>query len=72
MPDSQSREPGFESPLQRFEAWAFSFASRRPSTLNCVVPGFVCGKGSNTEGTSVTCQERLSSNYLLVEITALI
>ena len=35
-PDSQSRESWFESPsCYCFEAWAFSFTPRRPSSLSC-------------------------------------
>ena len=36
MPDSQSREPGFEPRCYRFEVWAFSFTSRRLSRLSCI------------------------------------
>ena len=32
MPDSQSSEPGFESPLLPFQSCAFSFSPRSPSS----------------------------------------
>ena len=36
-PDSQSREPGFESSLcYRFKVWAFSFSPRCISPLSCI------------------------------------
>ena len=37
MPDYQSREPGFKIPIcHRFEARAFSFSPRRPSSLSSI------------------------------------
>ena len=32
MPDSQSREPGFDPLCYLFEGWAFSLSPRRPSS----------------------------------------
>ena len=36
MPDSQSREPGFESPLLPFRSLGIFFTSRRLSRLSCI------------------------------------
>ena len=47
MPDSQSREPGFESPLLPFRSWAFSFTSRRLSRLSCINEYLAIDSGGN-------------------------
>ena len=44
---SQSREPGFESLGYPFEVWAFSFSSRRPSSLSCVNANLAIDIGGN-------------------------
>ena len=36
MPGSQSREPGFESPLLSFRSLGSLFSPRRPSSLSCI------------------------------------
>ena len=43
MPDSQSREPGFESPLLQFR----SFTSRRLSRLSCINEYLAIDSGGN-------------------------
>ena len=47
MPDSQSREPGFEPRCYRFEVWAFSFTSRRLSRLSCINEYLAIDSGGN-------------------------
>ena len=47
MPDSQSREPGFEPLCYRFEVWAFSFTSRRLSRLSCINEYLAIDSGRN-------------------------
>ena len=47
MPDSQSREPGFEPHCYRFEVWAFSFTSRRLSRLSCINEYLAIDSGGN-------------------------
>ena len=47
MPDSQSREPGFESLELPFEAWAFSFSPRRHSLLACINEYLAKDSGGN-------------------------
>ena len=47
LPDSQSREPGFESRCYRFEVWAFSFTSRRLSRLSCINEYLAIDSGGN-------------------------
>ena len=47
MPDSQSREPGFEPRCYRFEVWAFSFTSRRLSRLSCITEYLAIDSGGH-------------------------
>ena len=47
MPDSQSREPGFEPRCYRVEVWAFSFTSRRLSRLSCINEYLAIDSGGN-------------------------
>ena len=47
MPDSQSRELGFEPRCYRFEVWAFSFTSRRLSRLSCINEYLAIDSGGN-------------------------
>ena len=50
MPDSQSSEPGFESPLcYRFEDWAFSFSPLTPQ-LTCLNEYLAIDSGGNVSG----------------------
>ena len=48
MPDSKSREPGFESPLcYCFKVCAFLLSRRRPSSLNCINEYLAVDSGGN-------------------------
>ena len=47
MPDSQSREPGFESPLLPFRSVGFYFTSRRLSRLSCINEYLAIDSGGN-------------------------
>ena len=47
MPDSQSREPGFETRCYRLEVWTFSFTSRRLSRLSCINEYLAIDSGGN-------------------------
>ena len=55
MPDSQSREPGFESRCYRFEVWAFSFTSRRLSRLSCINEYLAIDSGGNVSAAWLEC-----------------
>ena len=62
MPDSQSREPGFESPLIPFRSlWAFSFISRRLSRLSCINEYLAIDSGGNVSEQSLRncCMARM-------------
>ena len=48
MPDSQSRDPGFEYPFYySFEVWAFSFSPRRLNPLSCINEYLAIDSGEN-------------------------
>ena len=54
MPDSQSREHGFESSLcYRFDVCAFSFSPRRISQLSCVDEYLAIDSGENVSEYSI-------------------